>query len=366
MPPRGVDWEVWSERRGSSASRAAATETTLRIQEEMIVKVLFRLMLVAGCAALLADAALAQNPKVTLTLENGRVTLVTKDATPAEIMQEWARVTGANVVNGERLTGAPLTLTLNSVSEREALDAVLRSAAGYMVAERAANSGGGPSLFDRILIMPTSSAPAGPATAGARAAVPTQPAAPVAPVVQPGVVYEGDPALASSAAAGEEDAEDTDEVAPGAGQVPSPTATSFDYANPQKYFEMRQQQIQQQQAGAAGAAGVFVPTTSGAAVAVVGGSAPSSAPGSTPSAPTTAPQPGFPAPTPGQSDEAQQGDTNTGVPNPRNPYGLPDGVVPGSQAAPNTTPDRTKYFNPYLPTAQPPQQPPQPPPPDNQ
>jgi hypothetical protein len=330
------------------------------------VKVLFRLMLVAGCAALLADAALAQNPKVTLSLENGRVTLVTKDATPAEIMQEWARVTGANVVNGERLTGAPLTLTLNGVSEREALDAVLRSAAGYMVAERAADSGGGPSLFDRILIMPTSSAPAGPATAGARAAGPPQPAA---PVVQPGVVHEGDPALVSRAAAGEneaEDAEEMDDVAPATGPVATPTATSFDYANPQKYYEMRQQQIQQQQAGAAGAAGVFVPTTNGAAVAVVGGSTASSAPGSTPSAPTTAPQPGFsPAnPTPGQGADGQQGNTNTGVPNPRNPYGLPDGVIPGSQAAPNTTPDRTKYFNPYLPTSQQPPQ--QPPPPDNE
>jgi hypothetical protein len=46
------------------------------------------------------------------------------------------------------------------VPERQALDILLRSAAGYMIANRAA--GEGRSSFDRVLILPTSSAPFNP------------------------------------------------------------------------------------------------------------------------------------------------------------------------------------------------------------
>ena len=52
-----------------------------------------------------------------------------------------------------RVAGAPVTLELTDVPERQALDIVLRSVAGYMLAPRRAGSPGA-STFDRIMILP--------------------------------------------------------------------------------------------------------------------------------------------------------------------------------------------------------------------
>jgi hypothetical protein len=104
---------------------------------------------------LLASPARAD---VSLTIDDGRVTLVAKDATLAQIMVEWARVGQTKVINGERLTGPPVTLELNSVPEEAALGIILRSASGYLVAPREGSLEHG-SRFNRILILPTSSAP---------------------------------------------------------------------------------------------------------------------------------------------------------------------------------------------------------------
>ena len=93
-----------------------------------------------------------------LTMANGRVTLVAKDVTVREILNEWARVGQTRIVNGEKLTGSPVTLELTDVPEAQALDAVLRSAAGYVMAPRAASTPG-PSRYDRILILATSRPP---------------------------------------------------------------------------------------------------------------------------------------------------------------------------------------------------------------
>ena len=85
------------------------------------------------------------------------------------ILQEWARLGGATIVNGDRVTGPPVTLELTGVPERQALDIVLRSVAGYIVAPRPVGSQG-VSAFDRIMILPTSVAPRAPAPAGRRRA----------------------------------------------------------------------------------------------------------------------------------------------------------------------------------------------------
>lgn len=109
---------------------------------------------------------------VQLTIRDGRVTLVAKDATVRQILTEWARVGQTNIVNVERIPGGPLTLQLTNVPEEQALDVLLRSVSGYMAAPRPVvveNL----SRFDRILVMPTSVAPRVPA-APARP-VPQQP-----------------------------------------------------------------------------------------------------------------------------------------------------------------------------------------------
>ena len=117
--------------------------------------------------ALRADA---QQP-VSVQFSAGRVTLVARNAPIRTILAEWARLGGATVVNGERVAGAPVTLELTNVPERQALDVILRGVAGYMLAPRRAGSVGA-STFDRIMILPTSVAPRNPPPAAAATARP--------------------------------------------------------------------------------------------------------------------------------------------------------------------------------------------------
>jgi hypothetical protein len=136
-----------------------------------------------------ADAQ--QNLK--LHIEDGRVTLEAQNVPVRQILAEWARVGGAKIVNGEKVVGAPLTLQLQAMPERQALDIVLRSVSGYMLAAR--QEGTGVSAFDRIMILPTSSAPrnAGPAPRANTFARPTRPVMPVeAEPVEEEVVADGD------------------------------------------------------------------------------------------------------------------------------------------------------------------------------
>jgi hypothetical protein len=111
--------------------------------------------LLALALALAAAPVSAQQVKI--AFHDGQVTLETNGASPRAILAEWSRVGGTNVVNGERVTGAPLTLRLVDVPEAQALEVVLRSVAGYMAAPRGRTPGA--SRYDRILVMPTSATP---------------------------------------------------------------------------------------------------------------------------------------------------------------------------------------------------------------
>jgi len=104
--------------------------------------------------------------EVRLTLRDGKVTIKATNATVREILAEWAKVGQARIINGERITGGPVTLELTDVAERQALDVLLRSVAGYMAAPRP-TAVPNASHFDRILILPTSTAPRAVASAPA-------------------------------------------------------------------------------------------------------------------------------------------------------------------------------------------------------
>jgi hypothetical protein len=114
--------------------------------------------------ATLLVLCLAANPvwaqQLTLDIRDGLVTLDASNVPVRQVLAEWARVGGTKVVGAERLGGAPLTLRLEAVPEAKALDIVLRGAAGYMAATRS-TPGSGRSTYDRILVLATSTPPAG-------------------------------------------------------------------------------------------------------------------------------------------------------------------------------------------------------------
>ena len=108
---------------------------------------------ILGVAACLFAVSTA-SAEVRLSMENGRVSLVAKDATVRQILAEWARVGHAKIVNMERVPGGPVTLELINVPESQALDVLLRTLSGYITAPRAVEAAD-LSRFDRIIIMPT-------------------------------------------------------------------------------------------------------------------------------------------------------------------------------------------------------------------
>jgi hypothetical protein len=275
--------------------------------------------------AALATAVPAGAGPVTITIHEGRVTLVADNATPREILREWARVGQTQIVNGERVQGPPVTLRLDNVPERRALDVVLKTAAGFMVAERPILEAGA-SRYDRILILATSTAvaaaPPPRAGAGAVPAVAQQPA--YAPPPAPGEVFVAEEPDANDNV--EEHVSDG-EMSPGVSPYPGvgrKPETNFDYANPQRAMQQRMEQQQQGEP----VAPTFFPGTAGAQ----GG----------------ARTDGPPAPV----GSARPGEIVAPPQAPANPYGTPynpynPGAQPGRpQPQP---PDEQKYKNPYEP-----------------
>ena len=106
-----------------------------------------------GVAAWLFAVSTA-SADVRLTMQNGRVSLVAKDATVKQILTEWARVGQTKIVNIERVPGGPISLELTNVPEAQALEIVLRALSGYITAPRPV-AAGNLSLFDRVILMPT-------------------------------------------------------------------------------------------------------------------------------------------------------------------------------------------------------------------
>lgn len=144
---------------------------------------IFRCALAVAFVVLTTTSAAAGEVKV--TLNQGLVTIIATDAPISQILSEWARVGQAKFVNAEKMMMV-VSLQLVDVPERKALDIILRSASGYMAAERATPLAGA-SVFDRIMILPYSRPPA----AAAVPASPTMPQ-PFNPRPQPFVPQQQD------------------------------------------------------------------------------------------------------------------------------------------------------------------------------
>ena len=115
-----------------------------------------RTLLILALSIVVAAPAGAQSLK--LAFKGGRVSVDATSVPIRTILNEWAKLGGTKIVGAERLAGAPLTLKLDDVPESQALEIILRSVAGYMAAPRGARPGA--SMYDRILVLATSSGPA--------------------------------------------------------------------------------------------------------------------------------------------------------------------------------------------------------------
>jgi len=132
----------------------------------------------------LAVALPASAQQLTLDIRDGLVTMTATNVPVRQVLAEWARVGGTRVVGADRIAGAPLTLSFEALPEAKALDIVLRGAAGYMAAARPV-PGAGRSIYDRILVLATSTPPAGGAAAAAAGNRPAANRLGVPPAVDP-------------------------------------------------------------------------------------------------------------------------------------------------------------------------------------
>jgi hypothetical protein len=123
------------------------------------------ILTVALLTALAGGAtAAAQVPDSTRVLDlsfdqDGRVTLSARNVTVRDILDEWARQCGCYVVNGDKLTGAPLSIPLLYEHETQSrvLESLLRQAAGYVLTPQRAGVASR-SNFETIYILATSNA----------------------------------------------------------------------------------------------------------------------------------------------------------------------------------------------------------------
>lgn len=99
--------------------------------------------------------------ELVLSFREGVVTLKATDVPLRQVLSEWARLGRTRITGMEKLGGGLVTLQLVDVPEKRALEVLLRSVAGYVVAARA-DGVTGASRFDRIALLPTSVASAAP------------------------------------------------------------------------------------------------------------------------------------------------------------------------------------------------------------
>ncbi len=151
----GSDRRTPIDAAGGSGERILIGATNERMNKLKIsaLAALTRLTVVA----LLATAGPA-GADVRLSMHDGLVTLVATDATVRQILAEWARVGQTKIVNAEKIAGAPVSIELSDVPEKQALDILLRSVNGYLAAPRPTITPNA-SRFDRILVLPAAAQP---------------------------------------------------------------------------------------------------------------------------------------------------------------------------------------------------------------
>jgi hypothetical protein len=131
--------------------------------------------------SMLVGATSAHAQHLSLVIRDGQVTLDARDATLQQILEEWARVGGIQVINAEKLTGTPpLTLLLRELSERQALDVLLRGRNGYVLTARTEGAPGA-SSYGQIIVLPSSPPPLARPAVASNTEYAREPAVPATP-----------------------------------------------------------------------------------------------------------------------------------------------------------------------------------------
>ena len=123
----------------------------------LLAGVLSAVLVAPVSAGLQVQEPTARARKLEITFDlQGHVTLVAENVTTREILIEWGRVGGAYMINAERVPSVTVdAMRFTGRPEREVLDSLLRGAAGYILGPRTARTAG-PSLFETVMILPTS------------------------------------------------------------------------------------------------------------------------------------------------------------------------------------------------------------------
>jgi hypothetical protein len=104
--------------------------------------------------ALLLWPVAVRAQQVSVDIDAHGVTLAAKDVTLEQILAEWSRVGGVEIsVRGSGFSTAPVTLFLEGIAERKALEILLRDVGGYLLVARQDPSGGS-SAFRQVVIVP--------------------------------------------------------------------------------------------------------------------------------------------------------------------------------------------------------------------
>lgn len=130
---------------------SAVIRRRTRVMTHRIVSIL------AACALLVSSANRASAQDFVMRFQNHRMTLIARDMSVSRILDRWSQIGGTIVVNGAAVQGGPISLQLDDVPEREALEILLRTVDGYIVAEREDESTGVSSI-SKILILRASTA----------------------------------------------------------------------------------------------------------------------------------------------------------------------------------------------------------------
>ena len=96
----------------------------MRARSKVMKSLIFGLLILA-CSVSPCRAAGLQ-----LSIQDGKVSIDAQDVTVRQILTEWARIGKTRIVNIERLSGGPITLKLDAMPEKQALEIVLRTDSG--------------------------------------------------------------------------------------------------------------------------------------------------------------------------------------------------------------------------------------------